>query len=281
MLVLVFLAFQFGSATLTFAQDGRYGMPDLLATLARGDISSIPQDPYNYFAVSMILAAIGYTDCTIHEPQYSRYKPLLGKITARFQEKSKSVSHLLPGSMGALLHPRYREALQYLKSRGCDSDEVQAVLENGLRFGLGENPVDNSAVFPLKKSTVSGFETWIPLAGNCNMSNRKDDPACAKIIAFYNHYSAMRPVWDEETKRWIPYGGEEGPLYIKCAYKSLQGDHWRVYYFWYQKVIDDLSSYAVAGDEHPFSVLGNKACMECPKDSDEAEKFYQSNELSK
>lgn len=93
-----------------------------------------------------------------------------------------------------------------------------------------------------------------------------DTPACDKLIGFVNR---GRPYVRNGTT--VPPTGEPVQL-MTCVYavitnpRTRQGPR-RSFTFWYQRVPDNLSSYAVAGRGDPFPRVIPIAITECPADS--------------
>lgn len=271
----------------TRAQYGIYGHPNLLAILARGDISSIPQDPYTYLAVEMIMSALGYSKCSLREPQLSLYKSYFLELFRRMEAKRPSVRDdpgvfLLIGA----LHPQYLKTLAFLAAKGCDSDEVQAVMENAFRFGLGHDPVDGSAaaVIPLITSKQISIH-WSHADPYCRyppddkvsmkLGGGREDPACEKLIKFMNRGVRYRL----PDGSMAPAIGER-PQVLRCTYDANTGKQdtgfWKKFTFWYESAPENLSSLGAHG-RNPFLSVEPVARTVCPKDTDAVAELVQSS----
>ena len=259
------------SATPSAAQEGPdgFGLPDLFATLARGDITSIPQDRNNYFAVSVTLTALGYAECLLHEPRRSLFKRYLVEFTARISEKSGWVTEF-----HILVHPRYREIALLLDARGCDSDEIQSIIWNGFRFGLGREPVEPPSVYLLSERESSQHRlTSAYVDRYCfrdpSLGGGLDTPACEELVNFV--YRGRPRARRDGTV--VPAVGEAVQL-LTCVYGATANPNSggefprRTYTFWYERVPDGLSSYALSGREDPFLRVQLVGVTECPADSE-------------
>ena len=264
----------FGSVTPSVAQDrlDSFGIPDLLATLIRGDISSIPQDRNNYYAVSVTLSTLGYAQCFLREPQLSLYKLHLVEFMDRMLEKGG-------GGFGAatvLMHPRYRETLVLLRTSGCESDELQSIIWNGFRFGLGRTPWAGAYLLSERESSQHSLHpTYVDRYCFTDPSRGRGGglytPACEKLVSFVERGRSRR-LRDGTV---VPPVGEAVQL-MTCVYGATTNPNAggrfprRTYTFWYERVPDDLSSYGVgaAGRADPFRGVYPIAVTECPEDSD-------------
>lgn len=261
--VLAVFTLLFGSANPTLAQ-GSAGIPDLIAVLARGDISSIPQDPHNYTAVFMVLSAIGYAQCSLREPNLSLYGPYIAEIMSRIQRKTEGYA-VGPYPLAAALHPRYQEALLFLGAKGCNSVEVQAVLKNGLRFGLGRDPVDFSGALPLIESKSKVYDMQNAFADSDCKGEGRTNPACANFIAFI--YGKSEPFCFHGLV--IP-AAPNPPQVISCWYAPLADKNkGRRYVFWYERTPGNLDAHWVHG-KYQLSEVIPVAVTQCPGDDDEA-----------
>lgn len=266
-----------GSATPSVAQDrlDGFGIPDLLATLVRGDISSIPQDRNNYYAVSVTLTTLGYAQCSLREPQLSLFKLYFDEYMARLLDKGGAGY----GIFSFTIHPRYPETMGLLRTLGCESDELQSIIWNGFRFGLGRTPEAPWAGAYLlserESSQHSLHPTYVDRYCFTDPSRGRGGglytPACEKLVSFVERGRSRR-LRDGTV---VPPVGEAVQL-MTCVYGATTNPNAggrfprRTYTFWYERVPDDLSSYGVgaAGRADPFRGVYPIAVTECPEDSD-------------
>ena len=250
-----------------FAQ-GNYGRSDLLDVLIKGDLSIIPQDQANYFAVLVSLTAIGYTQCTMREPNLSLYMPYYSYMLERFRKKAKFDSPF--ADIVALTHPRYAESLLLLSTMGCDSREIQAILVNGFKFGIGQEPVDLSGPYPLDTEDI--YDAGAPIIDYyCKFDGRKD-PACAKL----NGFLFGRPTPSCFDGLQIP-AAPKPPQIMVCRYVMVinEASGWksdRRYTYWHKRVPDNLNDLRVYGVDQ-FSSVAPVAVTKCPSDSGAADKL--------
>ena len=249
------------------AQD-YYGRQDLLALLARGDISKIPEDQANYFAVNVTIVAIGYSNCDLREPKRSLYRPYLSEIFRRFMRKAKTDTPL--ADMAALGHPRYAESIALLLARGCDSAEIQSIIEHSLRFGLGHDPTDFSGAMPLIESKSDVYDMQISLADRYCKYEGRTDPACANFLGFIE--GRVEPFCLDGMV--IP-AAPEPPQVVSCWYAPLTDQNMGVKYkFWYERTPGNLDAHWVHG-EYQFSEIDLLAVAKCPETSVEADRLSQ------
>lgn len=248
---------------------GNYGRSDLLDLLIKGDLASIPQDQANYFAVLTSITAIGNSQCMMHQPNLSLYRPYYSYILERFRKKTKfdTPFSLIP----ALNHPRFSESMLLLISKGCDSMEIQAILVNGFKFGLGQEPVDLSGPYPLDSEDVHDAGPSI-IDYYCKFDGRKD-PACAKLKGFL--FGRSTPSCFDGLQ--IP-AAPKPPQVMVCHYVKFinAASGWksdRRYTYWYKRVPANLNDLRVYGVDQ-FSSVAPVALTNCPSDSGAAEKLF-------
>jgi len=252
----------------TSLAQGNYGRQDLLALLARGEISKIPEDQANYFAVSVIVAAIGYSKCDLREPKRSLYEPYLSEIYGRFARRAKTDTPF--GDVVAVTHPRYLESIALLHARGCDSAEIQSILENSLRFGLGHDPTDFSGAMPLIESKSDVYDMQIAFADRYCKYEGRTDPECADFLGFIG--GRAEPVCRDGLV--IP-AAPEPPQIVSCWYAPLTDQNMGVMYkFWYERTPGNLDAHWVHG-QYQLSEIDLLAVAKCPETSVEADRLSQ------
>ena len=255
------------SSTASLAQ-GNHGRQDLLTLLARGEISKIPEDQANYFAVSVTLTAIGNSRCSLREPKKSLYVPYLSEINRRFMLKAQTDTPF--AQIVAVTHPRYLESIALLNAKGCDSAEIQSILEHGFRFGLGHEPTDFSGAMPLIESKSDVYDMQIAFADWYCKSDGRTDPACANFLGFIG--GRAEPVCRDGLV--IP-AAPEPPQIVSCWYAPLTDQNMGVKYkFWYERTPGNLDAHWVNG-QYQISEIDLLAVAKCPANSVEADKLSQ------